>query len=222
MRVLLVEDDRMIAETVQEALKDAAYAVDWVNNGLAALAAVACQHYDALLLDLGLPGKDGLAVLATLRSKGNRLPVLVITARDALEDRLIGLDSGADDYLLKPFDIAELLARLRAVLRRKGGSASPLLSNGLLSLDPANHQVTLAHDDIVINLSAREFSLLYALMLRPGGILSRSELEERIYGWGDEVESNAVEYLIHSLRKKLGNEAIKNIRGVGWMVVKNG
>lgn len=210
MRVLLVEDDRMIAETVQEALKDAAYA------------AVACQHYDALLLDLGLPGKDGLTVLATLRSKGNRLPVLVITARDALEDRLIGLDSGADDYLLKPFDIAELLARLRAVLRRKGGSASPLLSNGLLSLDPANHQVTLAHDDIVINLSAREFSLLYALMLRPGGILSRSELEERIYGWGDEVESNAVEYLIHSLRKKLGNEAIKNIRGVGWMVVKNG
>jgi two-component system OmpR family response regulator len=220
--VLLVEDDRMIGEAMREALKDAAYAVDWVEDGLAALAAVACQHYDALLLDLGLPGKDGLQVLAALRSNGDALPVVIVTARDALEDRLSGLDNGADDYLLKPFDIAELLARLRAVLRRKGGTASPLLSNGQLTLDPASRQVSLHDGDGAIALSAREFSLLYALMLRPGGILSRSELEERIYGWGEEVESNAVEYLIHALRKKLGSEAIKNIRGVGWMVAKNG
>lgn len=220
--MLLVEDDRMIGEVMQEALKDAAYAVDWVDDGVAALAAVACQHYDAMLLDLGLPGKDGLAVLASLRSQGNALPVLIVTARDALEDRLSGLDGGADDYLLKPFNVAEMLARLRAVLRRKGGNASPLLSNGMLSLDPATHQVRLHDGETMFTLSAREFSLLYALMLRPGGILSRCELEERIYGWGEEVESNAVEYLIHALRKKLGSGAIKNIRGVGWMVTKNG
>ncbi|TFZ50647.1 response regulator transcription factor [Serratia proteamaculans] len=221
MRVLLIEDDGMIGEAIQDALKDAAYAVDWVCDGQAALTASACQHYDVLLLDLGLPDKDGFSVLTALRAKDDRLPVLIITARDALEDRLKGLDSGADDYLLKPFDIAELLARIRAVLRRKGGNATPILSNGLLSLDPASHEASLKSDGLRCSLSSREFALLHALMLRPGSILSRSELEERIYGWGEEVESNAVEYLIHALRKKLGSEVIKNIRGVGWMVAKN-
>ncbi len=222
MRVLLVEDDGMIGEAIQDALKDAAYAVDWVCDGRAALTSLACQHYDVLLLDLGLPDKDGFSVLTALRGKGNTLPVLIITARDALEDRLKGLDSGADDYLLKPFDISELLARIRAVLRRKGGSAAPVLTNGLLSLDPASHEASLKSGGLCCSLSSREFALLHALMLRPGSILSRSELEEKIYGWGEEVESNAVEYLIHALRKKLGTEVIKNIRGVGWMVAKNG
>lgn len=222
MRVLLVEDDGMIGEAIQDALKDAAYAVDWVCDGRAALTSLACQHYDVLLLDLGLPDKDGFSVLTALRGKGNTLPVLIITARDALEDRLKGLDSGADDYLLKPFDISELLARIRAVLRRKGGSAAPVLTNGLLSLDPASHEASLKNGGLCCSLSSREFALLHALMLRPGSILSRSELEEKIYGWGEEVESNAVEYLIHALRKKLGTEVIKNIRGVGWMVAKNG
>lgn len=222
MRVLLVEDDDMIGEAIRDALKDAAYAVDWVKDGQSALTSLSCQHYDVVLLDLGLPGKDGFSVLTTLRAKDSMLPVLIITARDALEDRLKGLDSGADDYLLKPFDIPELLARMRAVLRRKGGNAAPLLSNGLLCLDPASHEACLINDGLRCCLSSREFALLYALMLRPGSILSRSELEERIYGWGEEVESNAVEYLIHALRKKLGGEVIKNIRGVGWMVAKNG
>ncbi|CAI0831665.1 response regulator [Serratia grimesii] len=221
MRVLLVEDDGMIGEAIQDALKDAAYAVDWVNDAQTALTSLACQHYEALLLDLGLPDKDGFSVLTALRAKGDTLPVLIITARDALDERLKGLDSGADDYLLKPFDISELLARMRAVLRRKGGNAAPVLTNGLLWLDPASHEACLINDDLRCRLSSREFALLYALMLRPGSILSRSELEERIYGWGEEVESNAVEYLIHALRKKLGGEAIKNIRGVGWMVAKN-
>ncbi|MGE6471938.1 response regulator [Serratia proteamaculans] len=222
MRVLLVEDDEMIGEAIQDALKDAAYAVDWVKGGQAALTSLACQHYDVLLLDLGLPDRNGFSVLMALRAKDDRLPVLIITARDALEDRLTGLDSGADDYLLKPFDISELLARMRAVLRRKDGNAAPVLTNGLLWLDPASHEACLINDGLRCNLSNREFALLQALMLRPGSILSRSELEERIYGWGDEVESNAVEYLIHALRKKLGGEVIKNIRGVGWMVAKNG
>ncbi len=222
MRILLVEDDAMIGEIVQSALKDAAYAVDWVINGDDALSSAACQHYDVVLLDLGLPGKDGLAVLSCIRKKGLATPVLILTARDALEDRLKGLDGGADDYVLKPFDMSELLARIRAVLRRKGGDGTPVLSNGALALDPASHEVCLVESQTTFRLSNREFALLQALMLRPGSILSRSDLEERIYGWGDEVESNAVEFLIHALRKKLGNDAIRNVRGVGWMVSKNG
>ncbi|EHI4416264.1 TPA: response regulator [Klebsiella pneumoniae] len=220
MRVLLVEDDSMIGESVQDALKDAAYAVDWVKNGVDALTSAACQHYDVILLDLGLPGKDGFSVLSGLRKKGLETPLLILTARDALSDRLKGLDGGADDYIVKPFDISELLARIRAVFRRKGGNAAPMLSNGSLVLDPATHTVTISANQNVFQLSNREFALLQALMIRPGSILSRSDLEERIYGWGEEVESNAVEFLIHSLRKKLGSDTIKNIRGVGWMVLK--
>lgn len=220
MRVLLVEDDAMIGEAIHGALKDASYAADWVKNGQTALTTLACQHYDLVLLDLGLPGTDGLAVLASIRAKDNPVPLLIITARDGLDDRLRGLDGGADDYVLKPFEMAELLARMRAVLRRKGGSATPLLSNGVVSLDPATREAAVK-GGAAVQLSNREFSLLQALLVRPGAILSRSELEDRIYGWGEEVESNAVEFLIHALRRKLSSEVIKNVRGVGWMVSKN-
>lgn len=219
MRVLLVEDDLMIGEAIQGALKDASHAADWVKDGQTALTTMACQHYDLVLLDLGLPGKDGLEVLGSIRVAANPIPLLIITARDGLDDRLRGLDGGADDYVLKPFAMAELLARMRAVMRRKGGTAAPLLSNGVVLLDPATKEARV-HGDSPIQLSNREFSLLQALLVRPGVILSRSELEDRIYGWGEEVESNAVEYLIHALRRKLGSEVIKNVRGVGWMVSK--
>lgn len=220
MRVLLVEDDPMIGDAVQGALRDASYAADWVKDGQTALATLGCQHYDLVLLDLGLPGKDGLDVLSGIRSRNNPIPLVIITARDGLDDRLRGLDGGADDYLSKPFEMAELLARMRAVLRRKSGSAVPLLSNGVVTLDPATKEACVG-DGPRVRLSNREFSLLQALLVRPGAILSRSELEDRIYGWGEEVESNAVEYLIHALRRKLGNEVIKNIRGAGWMVSKS-
>lgn len=218
MRVLLVEDDRMIGEAIEQALKNATYAVDWVRNGTDALTTLQSQDYGLVLLDLGLPGKDGMEVLRLIRAKENPVPVLIITARDGLEDRLRGLDGGADDYVLKPFEMAELLARMRTVARRKGGVSGPALSNGELSLDPVTREVS-AHDK-TFRLSAREYSLLHALMVRPGAILSRAELEDRLYGWNEEVESNAVEFLIHALRKKLGKDAIKNVRGVGWMVCK--
>ena len=221
MRVLLVEDDPMIGEAIRGALKDASYAADWVKNGQTALDTLDCQQYDLVLLDLGLPGKDGLDVLSSIRGKDNPVPLLIITARDGLDDLIHGLDGGADDYLLKPFEIAELLARMRAVLRRKGGVAAPVLTNGVVSLDPATREAH-ANEADTVQLSNREFALLQALMVRPGAILSRSELEDRIYGWGDEVESNAVDFLIHALRKKLGSGVIKNVRGVGWMVSKGG
>jgi two-component system OmpR family response regulator len=221
MRVLLVEDDAMIGEAVQGALKDASYAVDWVSDGSAALSTLGSQHYDLMLLDLGLPGKDGMTVLNSIRAKNNPIALLIITARDGLSDRLRGLDGGADDYVLKPFEMAELLARMRAVLRRKSGSPAPMLGNGTVTLDPATRQAGIPGADAV-QLSNREFALLQALLIRPGAILSRSDLEDRIYGWGEEVESNAVEFLIHALRRKLGSDTIKNVRGVGWMVSKDG
>ncbi len=220
MRVLLVEDDPMIGQAVQDALRDASYAADWVKDGLSALSATATQHYDLVLLDLGLPGKDGVEVLRSIRGRNNAVPLLIITARDGVEVRIQGLDGGADDYVLKPFAMSELLARMRAVLRRKSGAAQPVLSNGVLTLDPATREAA-AEGQQPLQLSNREFALLQALMVRPGAILSRAELEDRVYGWGEEVESNAVEYLIHALRKKLGSTSIKNVRGVGWMVSKN-
>ena len=220
MRILLVEDDPMIGDAIQGALKDASYATDWVKDGLTALGALDIQHYDLVLLDLGLPGKDGLGVLNSIRSGNNPVPLLIITARDSLDDRLRGLDGGADDYLLKPFAMAELLARMRAVLRRKGGSAQPVLGNGVVTLDPVTRQASSAEAQAV-QLSNREFALLQALLIRPGAILSRGDLEDRLYGWGNEVESNAVEFLIPALRRKLGTQVIKNVRGVGWMVSKN-
>src|SRR5262245_10372035 len=219
MRILLAEDDVMIGEAVSQALRDAAYAVDWVSDGAAADLALGLAEHQALLLDLGLPKRGGFEVLHRMRSRGSRVPVIVITARDAVADRIRGLDLGADDYLLKPFDVGELLARLRAVTRRQGGQAAAVLSNGVLSLDPATHEACRGSVSRV--LSAREFALLHALLVRPGTILTRSELEGRIYGWNEEVESNAVEFLIHGVRKKLGADAIRNVRGAGWMVERH-
>lgn len=219
MRILLVEDDPMIGEAVSVALKDAAYAVDWVKDGVTAGRVLESNgHHQAVLLDLGLPKRDGLEVLRRLRQAGNAVPVIVITARDGVDDRIKGLDFGADDYLVKPFDLNEMLARLRAIIRRQGGQATPLLTNGKITLDPTTRQARCG--DAVEVLSAREFTLLRALLLRPGTILSRTELEERIYGWNEEVESNAVDFLIHGVRKKLGSNLIKNVRGAGWMVEK--
>ena len=218
VRILLVEDDPMIGEAVSVALKDAAYAVDWVRDGVAAGSVLEHGEHQAVLLDLGLPKRDGLEMLRRLRQTGNSVPVIVITARDGVDDRIKGLDFGADDYLVKPFDVNELLARLRAIIRRQGGTAAPVLSNGRVSLDPTTREARCG--DAVQLLSAREFALLHALLLRPGAILTRAELEERIYGWNEEVESNAVDFLIHGVRKKLGADVIKNVRGAGWMVSK--
>ncbi len=220
MRILLVEDDGMIAEAMASSLRDASYAVDWVNNGKTAETALRGQSYDLVLLDLGLPGQDGLLVLQHLRSEHNTTPVLIVTARDDLNSRLSGLDSGADDYIVKPFDMAELQARIRAVLRRHSGQAAPKPSNGAITLDPATYQAEITGHPEPVLLSNKEFAVLQALLLRPGIIHSRSELEDKIYGWGEEVESNAVDFLIHSLRKKIGKEHIKNVRGVGWLVSK--
>lgn len=219
MRILLVEDDPMIGEAISVALKDAAYAVDWVKDGAAASNTLVYDEHQVVLLDLGLPKRDGLQVLHRLRQANNQIPVIIITARDGVEDRIKGLDLGADDYLVKPFDIHELLARLRAIIRRHGGQAAPIFSNGIISLDPATREVR--RGNVAEVLSAREFALLHALLLRPGRILTRTELEERIYGWNEEVESNAVDFLIHGVRKKLGADAIKNVRGAGWMVEKS-
>ncbi|NKI92323.1 response regulator transcription factor [Rhizobacter sp. SG703] len=220
MRVLLVEDDRMIGAAVQQALSDAAYAVDWTTDGEQALAAALAQAYDVVLLDLGLPLRDGIDVLRQLRARNAHVPILIVTARDEVEDRIAGLDLGADDYVLKPFDVQELLARMRAVMRRQGGSASPLLTNGTVTLDPVTRDVSF--EGHAVTLSGREFTLLQALLVRPGAILSRQELEERIYGWNEEIESNTVEVLIHGIRRKLGPTVIRNVRGVGWRVDRGG
>jgi two-component system response regulator QseB len=216
MRALLVEDDLMIGKSVQQGLRQDGYTVDWVRDGQAAELALATINYDVLLLDIGLPGKSGLDLLASLRRAVNRIPVLVITARDSVADRIAGLDSGADDYVVKPFDLDELSARMRAVLRRHAGRADPVLALGDLRMNPATHELTQNGRPVI--LSAREFALLQALLEHPGVPLSRAKLEERLYGWGEEIESNAVEVHIHSLRRKLGAERIKNIRGVGYLV----
>lgn len=218
MRILLVEDDPLIGSAVRQALQDAAFAVDWVQDGATALSSSRTDDYALVLLDLGLPRKDGLEVLRELRQMKNAVPTIIITARDAVEDRIKGLNYGADDYLVKPFSVGELIARMRAVVRRNNGVADPLLSNGDVSLNPATREV--ARNDRSHVLSAREYALLYTLLLRPGTILSRDELEERIYGWNEEVASNAIEFIIHGLRKKLGKDVIKNVRGLGWMVSK--
>ena len=220
MRILLVEDDTMIAQAIVGSLKDDGYAVDWVNNGNTAETTLASQNYDIILLDLGLPGKDGIQVLQHARAAHNATPILILTARDDIQSRLAGLDGGADDYIIKPFIMAELKARIRAILRRHAGQASPLLCNGSIQLNPQTYQATLDGQPESIPLSQKEFAVLQALISRVGIILSRSELEDKIYGWGEEVESNAIDFLIHSLRKKIGKEHIKNIRGVGWMMPK--
>jgi len=216
MRILLVEDDRMIGAAVAQALKDAAYAVDWVRDGQTAIEAARSEAYDLTLLDLGLPTPDGTEVLRELRRMDRKLPVIIVTARDAVDDRIQGLDLGADDYIVNPFEIRELLARMRAVLRRQGSGSSAILSNGTISPDPATREAVA--DGGTASPTAREFALLQALMLHSGNILSRTDLERHIYGWNEEVESNAVEFLIHAIRKKLGTSSIRNVRGVGWMV----
>ena len=206
----------MIGAAIAQALRDAAYAVDWVIDGDTAIEAANAETYDLALLDLGLPTLDGLEVLRCLRNSGRAVPVIIVTARDGIDDRITGLDLGADDYLVKPFETRELLARMRAILRRQGSGASPILSNGSLNLDPATYEVS--HGGETCRLTAREFALLHALMSSPGTILSRTDLERHIYGWNEEVESNAVEFLIHAIRRKIGAETIRNVRGVGWMV----
>jgi len=216
MRILLVEDDEMIGSALRTALEDAAYAVEWVTDGAAAQGALAGADIHALLLYLGLPDRDGFDVLACIREAGNAVPVIVITARDEVEARVRGLDLGADDYVVKPFALKELLARLRAVVRRQAGRASTVLSNGDVSLDPASHEAS--RGNVACRLGTREFAVLHALLLTPGAIFSRQQLEHHVYGPGDEVHSNAIEFLIHGLRQKLGADAIRNVRGAGWMV----
>ena len=206
----------MIGAAVETALQRDAYAVDWVRDGEQADTALRAQQYDAALLDLGLPKRDGIDVLRALRSRGERVPVMVITARDALKDRIEGLDAGADDYLLKPFDVAELLARLRALIRRSTGRAEPAFPAGPLTVDTVGKSVTV--DGKPVALSAREWAVFEPLVARPGQILSRAQLEEKLYGWGEEINSNTVEVYIHKLRRKLGSSVIRNVRGLGYMV----
>ena len=221
MKVLLIEDDPLIAQAVKSSLIDDAYVVETATNGTDALSLIALQEYGFILLDLGLPGIDGMTVLKTLRgSPKKETPVIIMTARDGLNDRLEGLDAGADDYLVKPFHMSELLARMRAVLRRKAQSVVNTLSNGVVTLNIQGKTAKIVDSDETVALSKREYALLAALLARPGAILSKRTLEERIYEPGEEPESNAVEYLIHSLRKKLGSATIKNVRGLGWMVAK--
>ena len=218
MRILLVEDDRMIGESVRAALRQEGYAVDWVRDGRAADATLATERFELVLLDLGLPGKDGLEVLRAQRARNDATPVIVLTARDATQDRIRGLDAGADDYVVKPFDIDELGARIRAALRRSAGRAEPEIEIAGVRVNPATKQVT--RDGVPAALSAREYAVVEALLLRPGAILSRAQLEDRLYGWGEEIESNAVEVYVHGIRKKLGARFIQTVRGVGYFIAK--
>ncbi len=216
MRILLVEDDEMIGQEVQLALRDAQYTVDWVRHADQADTALRATEYDAVLLDLGLPDQDGLTVLRRARERKQAIPVIIVTAREAIGERIAGLDAGADDYVLKPFDVDELLARLRALIRRSVGSPSVAYEFGSVWLGVPNKQAKLDGENII--LSAREWAILEPLVMRPGNVFSRAQLEEKLYGWGEEVSSNAVEVHIHHLRRKLGSDLIRNVRGVGYMV----
>jgi DNA-binding response OmpR family regulator len=215
MRVLLIEDDPMIGQGLSKALAAEGMSIDWVRNGADASGALADGEHSIVLLDLGLPDAEGFDLLKTARLNGLNAPVLVITARDGLDDRVSGLDLGADDYLVKPFELRELLARMRAILRRRQGRANSRIVSGESELDPETHE--LSHGGMVQVLPAREYALMHALMERSGRILSRAQIEERIYGWGEEVESNAVDVLIHSIRRKFSKDVILNVRGAGWM-----
>lgn len=216
MRVLLVEDDRLLGDAIQAGLKHAGFAAEWVQDGVAAEAALSAETFAAIVLDLGLPGRSGLDILRSLRTRGDRTPVLILTARDAIDDRIQGLDAGADDYAVKPFDLGELAARLRALIRRGAGQAAPRLTVADMVLDPASRRLTVG--GVPVELSAREFALLHALMLNAGRVLSRSQIEQQLYAWGDEVESNTVEVFVHHLRRKIGAGRIKTLRGVGYLM----
>ena len=216
MRILLVEDDPMIGEAVLDALRAEHYAVDWVRDGQMAETALSTQSYDLVLLDLGLPRRDGLDVLRWLRGRRSTVPVLVATARDAIGDRIAGLDAGADDYVVKPYDTHELLARIRALIRRSAGRGEPVYSHKGVTLDPATREATV--DGEPVKLSAREWAVIEPMLARPGAVFSRAQLEEKLYGWKDDVSSNAVEVYVHGLRKKLGAELIQTVRGLGYVV----
>jgi DNA-binding response OmpR family regulator len=216
MRVLLLEDDDLLGDGVRAALAQKGHAADWARDGEEALAALETAEPDAVVLDLGLPGIGGLEVLRRMRASGRATPVLILTARDTVAERVRGLDAGADDYLVKPFDVAELLARLRALARRRGGRAAPVLRHGAIVLDPGAHAVTKG--GVPVELSAREFAIAEELLGNAGRVLSKERLEEKLYGWGDEIASNAIEVHVHHLRRKLGADLIRTIRGVGYLV----
>ena len=216
MRLLLVEDDLMIGEAVLDALRAEHYAVDWVRDGVMADTALRAESYDLVLLDLGLPKRDGLDVLRALRARHQAMPVLVATARDAVGDRIAGLDAGADDYVVKPYDTDELLARIRALIRRSAGRAEPVFAHKGVTLNPATREASVNGEPV--SLSAREWAVLEPLLARPGVVLSRVQLEEKLYGWKDDISSNAVEVYVHGLRKKLGSELIQTVRGLGYVV----
>lgn len=216
MRILVVEDNMSLGDGIQAGLAQHGFSVDWVQDGVAAGLAVENEGYAAVVLDLGLPRRSGLEVLKALRQAGNAVPVLILTARDGIEDRISGLDAGADDYLVKPFDLGELAARLRALIRRAGGQAAGVLSVGALSLDPAARTVTFRGQPV--SLSAREFDLLHVLMNHAGRVLSREQLVSALYAWGEEIESNTIEVHLHHLRKKLAPEIVQTLRGVGYMM----
>ncbi|MFA7666920.1 MAG: response regulator [Burkholderiaceae bacterium] len=214
MRTLLVEDDRMIGEAVRAALRQDGLTVDWARDAATADTALAAGGFELVLLDLGLPGRDGLSLLRAMRARKDPTPVLIVTARDAIDDRVAGLDAGADDYLVKPFDLDELAARIRALLRRSAGRAETVIEYGDLRIDPVAR--TVARAGTPVALSPREYAVLEALVRRPGAVLSRTQLEDRLYGWDDAIGSNAVEVYLHGLRRKLGRDLIRNMRGVGW------
>ena len=219
MRVLLVEDDAMIAQGLQTALRQGGFAVDWMRDGKSAAAALKTSAFDVALLDLGLPQRGGIEVLRELRKRGDSTPVIILTARDEIQDRIAGLDAGADDYIVKPFDLDEVMARMRSVLRRTAGRADPSIRHGEIRLDPVTRAVE--RRGVPVSLSAHEYAVLEALLQRPGAVLSRTQLEDRLYGWDEPIGSNAVEVYIHSLRRKLGSDAIRTLRGVGYFVPKS-
>lgn len=216
MRILVIEDDALLGDAIQAGLKQAGYAVDWMKDGITADQALGTEPYAAAILDLGLPRMSGFEVLRRLRGRGTPLPVLILTALDSVEDRIKGLDAGADDYLVKPFDMGELTARLRALIRRASGKPASALKIGDLELEPAAHRVMYRKQNI--ELPAKEFAVLHALMLNAGRVLSRAQLEEQLYAWGEEIESNAIEVYVHHLRRKLSPEMIETIRGVGYLI----
>jgi two-component system, OmpR family, response regulator QseB len=218
MRVLLIEDDVMIAQGLETVLRQMGAVVDWIRDGAQAAAALSAAVFDLVLLDLGLPNRDGISILREFRQRGDATPVIVLTARDEIQNRVAGLDAGADDYVVKPFDLDELAARMRSVLRRAAGRGDPTIQHGDLRLDPVTR--TVEHQGRPVSLSAHEYAVLEALLQRPGAVLSRAQLEDRLYGWDEPIGSNAVEVYIHGLRRKLGPDAIRTLRGVGYFIPK--